>query len=804
MTRVIGALIALAFACAPAIAAVNEWTPIGPSGGYVRGLAFHPSAAGVVYASVGERFYVSTDNGTSWTPRPRVFADTLTGLAVDPTNGDVLYVSEVNYGLWRSADRGETFTFLGPSDRDAGVIRLVIDGNGTRLVAANSRGSLLKSDDGGAHWANITPVPTPPLAASYFVALAIDPTNRDVLYAGMIDGGVFKSSDGGTTWTQLMIGPATGNEYSIVIDPADHNHVLLTASSAMQSYDAGANWSLMFGAAGPVAAFDPQDSNRLYIGSISNAVFRSADGGVQWDLFNTDNGLTCGWFNHLFVDPRNSQHLIGGGDEEICASVDGGATWTSASAGILATTVETLRVAPGTQRRILVGLSPGSAFVSSTSDGPWTPLNRTYLGTSGAPSGISVVAFDRTAPTDKWLVGIRTGGVRVTSDGGANWQFGDSNAPFYDLIAVASADTFIAATHFGVYRSTNGGVNWEATTTPSEFRDFSAVAVDPANPAILYAGAGWRRGAARGVAKSVDGGLTWTTANTGIASEYINRLAVHPTNSNVIYAAGSGGLNRSTDAGHSWVTLTTLDPHFMEIYDVAIDPSSPNILYAASALVERSVDGGASWETIFSRVGSVQQARHVALDTINPSIVYAGTLSHGVQAMEIAPDLILSATPPTASVTEGTTASITYELRNQGPFTASSVTLTATHSQAAASTTITSTRGNCTRIAGIFNCSIGALASGAVATVTFNFTPALGDFTVNAAASAYERDPARDNNASQVAVNVTSAPSQPNPPSTPNPPTNGGGGGSTGLFELFVLLAFALRRALARTDQPIP
>ena len=201
-------------------------------------------------------------------------------------------------------------------------------------------------------------------------------------------------------------------------------------------------------------------------------------------------------------------------------------------------------------------------------------------------------------------------------------------------------------------------------------------------------------------------------SNTGVSNQAINRLVVSPTNSNTIYAAGTGGLSRSVDSGQSWTALMDLAPNYStEIDDIAIDPSNPDIVYAAHRVLERSVDGGASWQVIYS--GARQTARRVALDTLDPSIVYVGTQVHGVHAMQIAPDLRLTATPPTTDVIEGTSAHVTYELRNYGPFAASLVSLTGTFSQSAASTSIESDHGTCTRSDGTFSCSMGALASGA-------------------------------------------------------------------------------------------
>jgi hypothetical protein len=57
-------------------------------------------------------------------------------------------------------------------------------------------------------WTLIGPEPThtpynDPIVAGRVTALAVDPANSNVVYAGAADGGVWKTTDGGIHWTPL-------------------------------------------------------------------------------------------------------------------------------------------------------------------------------------------------------------------------------------------------------------------------------------------------------------------------------------------------------------------------------------------------------------------------------------------------------------------------------------------------------------------------------------------------------------------------------------------------------------------------
>src|SRR3989442_13330004 len=82
--------------------------------------------------------------------------------------------------------------------------------------------------------------------------------------------------------------------------------------------------------------------------------------------------------------------------------------------------------------------------------------------------------------------------------------------------------------------------------------DVYALAIDPQNPATLYAGPQGR------VLKSADCGASWFPADAGLprtsvgSTVLMQGLAVDPRNSLVLYVATNYGLFKSIDGGGGW------------------------------------------------------------------------------------------------------------------------------------------------------------------------------------------------------------------------------------------------------------
>lgn len=81
----------------------------------------------------------------------------------------------------------------------------------------------------------------------------------------------------------------------------------------------------------------------------------------------------------------------------------------------------------------------------------------------------------------------------------------------------------------------SAGINvW--TSLGPEGGSISALAIDPATPTTLYAGAN-----IGGVFKSTNGGESWSAINTGLISTYISDLEIDPKTPTILYAGTFGG-----------------------------------------------------------------------------------------------------------------------------------------------------------------------------------------------------------------------------------------------------------------------
>lgn len=174
-----------------------------------------------------------------------------------------------------------------------------------------------------------------------------------------------------------------------------------------------------------------------------------------------------------------------------------------------------------------------------------------------------------------------------------------------------------------------------------------ALAVDPANPGIMYAGT------SVGVLKTTDGGANWRAANSGLQPDVIT-LVIDSSNPNTLYAGlsatGRPGIFKTTDGGANWLpAFSGLESSVQEVDSIAIDPRNPSTIYAGTLAcfqpsgspgyvdggenlcgrpgVFKSTNGGASWTAasaglpLDSRTAGVITA--LAVDPRNSSTVYA-------------------------------------------------------------------------------------------------------------------------------------------------------------------------------------
>jgi len=292
---------------------------------------------GTMYATTYNLgIFKSTDGGKNW-----VFASfgikNWYGmqLATHPEDADTVFTT-TNGGVYKSTNAGESWKLIGGSDlcddEDAGgnchYHGIVVEKEAPFKVLVGSGGDqyakegvgLTGSEDNGESWRNSDDGFVRDVHVS---KLIIDPNNNNVFYATtqgeteytdkVGDGaGVFKSTDRGNNWIQINNGLNSLETNVLAIDPNDSEVLYLGTDDdgIYKSVNGGENWEKLI----PSASFgvgdiivDPQNSNNVYMGTVDYfrlsesrgvlgdfGVYKSTDGGTTWEEFNS--GL-----NHLGV-----------------------------------------------------------------------------------------------------------------------------------------------------------------------------------------------------------------------------------------------------------------------------------------------------------------------------------------------------------------------------------------------------------------------------------------------------------------------------------------------------------------------
>ena len=168
----------------------------------------------------------------------------------------------------------------------------------------------------------------------------------------------------------------------------------------------------------------------------------------------------------------------------------------------------------------------------------------------------------------------------------------------------------------GIFRSKDGGATWEKVLYVNERTGASDLAMDAANPRVLYAGMWaverkpWTIDSGSldgGIFKSTDGGDTWKRLEGGLPTGVLVGkigVTVSPANPNRVWALveaadDRGGVYRSDDAGGTWTRTNSQRMlqqrawYYMHIY---ADPKSEDTVYALNTGFYRSTDGGRTFQ----------------------------------------------------------------------------------------------------------------------------------------------------------------------------------------------------------------
>lgn len=638
-----------------------EWRMIGPwRGGRVTAVAGHPSdPLFYLMGATGGGVWKTEDGGNSW----QVISDkdfktsSVGAIAIAPSDPNVIVVgmgespvrgvaSHHGDGVYRSTDRGRSFTHLGLNgSRHIGAVVIHPENPEIFWVAAqgaaygptDERG-VYKTIDGGNSFKRVLFADENTGA----VDLTIDANNPRILYAAMWDWGrtpnairsggpgsaLWKSTDGGETWTKLTKDlPDLMGKIGVSASATQPGRVYAVIEAkekggVWRSDDFGESWTLV-NATRRVQArswyymhihADPKNPDVVYV---QNApMLKSIDGGKTFSGFA---GGIHGDHHDFWINPENPAIMIDGNDGGAAVSFDGGKIWSTQhnqpTAQFYRVNVDNslfYKVYAGQQDNSTVaihGFSPDgaigrddyhavggceSAHVAFNPDDPRDIFAGCYLGQIDHYDAEARTARDiRVYP--EMAFGVPAGERKYRF----NW-----NAP----IVVSQHDPSVLY-HAGniLFRSTDKGQSWQAISPDLTRKDEKTLG---------------------------PGGFPITNE---VSENYhtILYVAESPHDADVLYVGTDDGLLHLTrDGGANWSDITPKGAGAGMVNAIEVSPHVPGVAYIAfsryrhndhSPLLYKLTDHGKRATNIGKALPEGHWLRVAREDPKRQGLLYAGT-----------------------------------------------------------------------------------------------------------------------------------------------------------------------------------
>jgi hypothetical protein len=552
-----------------------------------RLFAFDPGRDLVYAATFEHGVYRSADHGYTWTPLG-ASGRFLRGIAIDPSNPDVLYVAAYGEGIFKTTDAAGLGAFAELPSSPARPEELVVVGSG--LYAAAGPAGIFASTNGGANWSRLggDTVPTGPMWMSIDGYRACGQT---MLYAGSDHGdagGVIRSMDGGATWVSLVGDPTRMHDE---IGGAGGPHWWMYRPNFVPGGSYYTASSIALDPSPPPAG---ECLRRQVLLAGRSGIWRATDGGADW--YPAVSGLGVSIARALAFDPTAPSRLsVAMVDWVHVSSQDGGDTVTQRRPGGGATgfDVEYLRTSPP---RVFVasGSSTGNTggevySAAAPLGGGWTDEGLSTVAQGARPLAIGV----RQVGTQRVLI-VATEGDGIWRKAGGVWtqvstatMQGFQGTHSASLVWPPGPFVYLFDHDSGIWRSANNGKTWTRIWTRRSGSQLTGfLAVDPRVPDRLYVSAA-NQGVFRIDNADSGSGLTGHLVAVPLgAFAHPGAIAVDP--SGVLYVAtlaqgGPAQLYRSDDLGATFTEVT--DPVWAGsagfVFDLQIAPDGQ--LYAATA-----------------------------------------------------------------------------------------------------------------------------------------------------------------------------------------------------------------------------
>ncbi len=381
-------------------------------------------------------------------------------------------------------------------------------------------------------------------------AIAVHPTNPNIVYVGAAQGGVFRSLDGGATWTPLMDNALSLAVGAIAIAPSQPSTIYVGTGEGNFALDS------FFGVG--VYRIDNADTTPVLVGPLNKD-------GSSADIFtgrsisqilvhptdpNTIFVSTTSGFSGLSGSPAAVLPPRGLYRSTNAAGPAGSVTFAKLTVAAVSDNrnITDIAMEPGNPNNLVAAVfgnavPGGGGYYRSTNAAAADPTTVTFTQTLQLFAITMKFAINKVTSTVTVLAGSGDGGgatgtVRISTDGGATWgapvaaatNYCDGQC-FYDAVVALKPDdanTFFlgGGGDLPLQKTINGGSSF---TTPSVslHADTHAIVYAPSDFTVMY------EGNDGGVWRSADGGNTWTTRNTpGFKATQFQSLALHPSDRN--------------------------------------------------------------------------------------------------------------------------------------------------------------------------------------------------------------------------------------------------------------------------------
>ncbi|MBL0240794.1 MAG: glycoside hydrolase [Chloracidobacterium sp.] len=421
-----------------------------------------------------------------------------------------------------------------------------------------------------------------PFRAGRTVGAVGIPSQPNVFYIGLNNGGVWKTTDAGRTWKPIFDDQPTGSIGDIALAPSNPNVIYVGSGEGLQRPDL----------------------------ATGDGMYRSRDGGKTWAHLGLRDGQQIA---SIAVDPKDENHLfvavLGhpyGPNEErgIYRSTNGGDTFDRVLYKDENTGAMQVEFDPRNSQIVYADLWAGR-------QGPWE---------NGAWQGKESGLFKSTDGGSTWTK--LTHGLPTIEQGLGRIGFTISRSNPSKLYATVDANPKFA----GIYASNDSGENWSLVNGDPRLwgrgSDFAELRVHPTDPNTIFV-------ANVSSHKSTDGGKTFTSFKGAPGGDDYHRIWINPDHPDVMLFATDQGATITVNGGESWSSW--YNQPTAQFYHVNTDNRYPYWVCggqqeSGSACVASRGRTGAvgawDWETV-----GVEEYGYVAPDPLDPDIVYGGKLT---------------------------------------------------------------------------------------------------------------------------------------------------------------------------------